>query len=57
MWISKRKWNALVKRMADLENKIQGQQIILFSFPDSDTSNLIIEQNNKRHADNFSVCI
>lgn len=25
MWISKRKWNAFEKRLADLENKVQGQ--------------------------------
>ena len=27
MWISKRKWNQLLKRIADLEKKVQSQQM------------------------------
>lgn len=27
MWISKKKWEALEKRVADLEKQIQGQQV------------------------------
>lgn len=27
MWVSKRKWNELEKRVADLERKVQDQQL------------------------------
>ena len=35
MWISKKKWKALEKKVADLEREVQGQQIkneIFFEF-------------------------
>lgn len=28
MWISKKKWDALEKRIADLEEKVQSQQMV-----------------------------
>ena len=31
MWISKKKWQALVKRVADLEKKVQDQPLEIIS--------------------------
>ena len=36
MWISRKKWEALEKRIADLEEQVQGQQDNLFIPEDSE---------------------
>ena len=59
MWVSKRKWKALKKRVADLERQLQDQprnEEISFHISYRDTDNLVKEQNNERHIYDGAVC-
>ncbi len=51
MWISKKKYKALEKRIADLEVQVQSQQNqrLLDKRSNGDTYNLIRENNQIRH--------
>lgn len=50
MYITKKRWQALVKRVADLEGQVQSQQKTIFNLVTTNTSpyNLVIEQCQKR---------
>lgn len=59
MWISRKKWKVLEKRVADLERQLQDQPrneeiSYLISYRDAD--NLVKEQNNERHIYDGAVC-
>ena len=59
MWISRKKWKALKKRVADLERQLQDQPrneeiSYLISYRDAD--NLIKEQDDERHIYDGAVC-
>ncbi len=59
MWISRKKWKALKKRVADLERQLQDQPrneeiSYLISYRDAD--NLVKKQNNERHIYDGTVC-
>ncbi len=47
MWISKKKWEALEKRVADLEGQIQGQRA---------SERFIPEDSNGKHFEMGSSC-
>ena len=59
MWISRKKWKVLEKRVADLEKQIQDQphnEEISFHIAYRDADNLVKEQDNERHIYNGAVC-
>ncbi|MDF2907149.1 MAG: hypothetical protein K0R34_2470 [Herbinix sp.] len=53
MFISKKRWQALIKRIADLEVQVQGQQkqvSISLDFPNCNTDDLINKHHQIRNA-------
>ena len=50
MWISKRKYQNLEKRVADLEGQVQSQQLaeVKLNISDRNAYNLVIKNNHKR---------
>lgn len=60
MWISRKKWKALKKRVAGLEKQLQDQQQnkeISFCISYGDANNLVKKQDSKRHIDRRTACL
>lgn len=58
MWISKKKWQALEKRVADLEGRVQSQPIrlsgnIKAQLDNSDISSVLVEELKKVVVNHF----
>lgn len=58
MWISRKKWNALERRVANLEAEVQGQPIrlsgnIKAQLDNSDISSVLVEELKKVVVNHF----
>lgn len=54
MWISKKKWDSLEKRVADLEGQVQSQPFLATEAIADRLKEILLEQISARFSDNLS---